>query len=140
MSNALRVSEAASVGMHTMVLLAANPGRLMTTREVADTLGVSEAHLSKVLQRLARAGFVRSVRGPRGGFQLADAPDKISLLQVYEAIEGPLEEGNCLLGRPVCDGPNCILGRLLKSVNQEVRQYLAGAKLSELTEVFAGVE
>ena len=139
MANVLKVSEAASLALHTMVLLAASSDRLWSTHDIADTLDASEAHLSKVLQRLARMDLVRSVRGPKGGFSLMRSPESISLLDVYESIEGPLAKTDCLLGRRLCDGTNCILGTLLKNTNREVKKYLSKTKLSGVTDVYRGV-
>jgi Rrf2 family protein len=104
--------------------------------EVSTRLKASEAHLSKVFQRMVRGGFVKSIRGPKGGFILAKPPEKIALLQVYETIEGPLSNSRCLLEAPVCRGKECIFGRLLTNVNSEVREHLAETKLSELTGLF----
>ena len=84
----------------------------------------------------SRAGLVRSVRGPKGGFGLGKSPAEITLLDVYESIDGPLRSETCLLGRPICGGKRCILGRLLVSVNQQVHRKLATAKLSELATGF----
>jgi len=136
MATVLKISDAASLAMHTMVLLAVEPGRVRTTHEIAEELKVSEAHLSKVLQRLTREGLVKSVRGPKGGFQLDRAQEEASLLRVYEAIAGRLESSNCLLEVQRCKGELCILGTLLENVNREVRDYLGGTKLSQLTHVF----
>lgn len=124
------------MAMHTMVLMAAQPERVLTTHEIATGLKVSETHLSKVLQRLAREGLVKSVRGPRGGFKLDQAVDNLTLLQVYEAIEGRLEPSACLLEVESCNGGGCIFGALLDHVNREVRDYLLGTKLSQLSYVF----
>jgi len=140
MSNVLKISEAASLAMHTMGLLAARPERMLSTKEVASVLGASEAHLSKVLQRLARVGLVRSIRGPKGGFALGKESHEILLLEVYESIEGPLVSSNCLLGAPVCDGTECILGGLLKSVNKEVKEYLAETKVSDLISAYRNLD
>ncbi len=140
MSQVWRISEASSIAFHATTMLAALPDRMLTTRQIASTLGVSEAHLSKVLQRLAKAGLVKATRGPKGGFELESPGAEVTLLDVYEAIEGPLADVGCLLGKPVC-GPNgCILGGLLESVNQQVRQYLENSKLSDLTEAYKGIE
>lgn len=136
MSTMLKISEAASLALHAMVFLAAKPHRLVSTREMASTLHISEAHLSKVLQRLARAGLVRSIRGPKGGFMLTRAGDRISLLDVYEAIEGPLVSSTCLLGTSACGGEQCILGGLLGIVDKLVREYLTETRLSELNRVY----
>ncbi len=132
MSKILRISDAASMALHTMVLLAGSPDKLLSTKEMASTLNVSEAHLAKVLQRLAKAGFARSTRGPNGGFGLEKAPSEITLLDVYNAIEGPLAPTDCLLGTPVCGGKDCILGKLLETVNRRVTDYLAETRLSQL--------
>ena len=138
MQNILRVSEAASLAIHTTVLLAATPDHLTTTKEIAQILHVSEAHLSKVLQRLSRAGLVRPIRGPRGGFMLAKLATKVMLQEVYEAIEGPLPPSNCLMGERICDGRGCILGGLLESTNRKVREYLSTTRLSQLTTIYKG--
>lgn len=138
MSGVIKISEAASLGLHAMVLLADEPGKPVSTRQIAGRLGVSEAHLSKVLQRLARAGLVVSVRGPGGGFTLAEKNGDTTLLEVYESIDGPLSDSTCLLGTPVCCGERCILGGLLEATNREVREYLESNTLSELTCVYGG--
>jgi len=136
MSNVLKVSEAASLALHTMVLLAANPGADLSTKKIASTLRVSEAHLSKVLQRLSKVALVRSARGPKGGFMLGRDGKEITLLEVYEAIEGPLAPSDCLLGTRICGGKECILGEVLETTNKQVREYLARTKLTDLTSVY----
>ena len=127
-----RISDATSLAMHTMVLLAGAPGEVVSTRRIAGALNASEAHLSKVLQRMVKAGLVRSIRGPKGGFQPARPCDTMTLLDIYEAIEGPLIEKRCLLPQPVCDGTDCILGELLAQTNQQMRELLSHTTLGTL--------
>jgi DNA-binding IscR family transcriptional regulator len=67
-----------------------------------------------------------------GGFKLAKSPAEITLMDVYEAIEGTYHPSDCLLGRPVCDGRECVLGGLVESVNGQVRAYLSGTTLAQL--------
>lgn len=136
MPRMMQISEAASLALHSMALLASNPKKIFSVKQIASTLNGSEAHLSKVLQRLARAGLVKSNRGPKGGFLLEKKEDEITLLQVYEAIEGPLVPRKCLFDKPVCSGERCIFGDLLKTTNGRYRAYLEGMKLSELTDVY----
>jgi len=139
MSQVFKLSDACSIAFHAMTMLAAFPARMIHAREMARTFKVSEAHLAKVMQRLARAGLVKATRGPHGGFELARDSHDITLLQVYEAIEGPLHEQTCLLGEPACAGGNCILGGLLQTINHQVKSYLQNARLSELTATYDGV-
>jgi len=135
MTNILKISEAASLALHTVVILAANPEKLLLTKELASTLRASEAHLSKVLQRLEKARIVKSTRGPKGGFKLERPGDEITLLEVYEAIDGKLSSSNCLLNECICNG-DCIMGKLLGELNNQVRNYLVKTKLSTLTSVY----
>jgi Rrf2 family protein len=136
MSRVMQISEAASLALHSMALLASKPQKVFSVKEIASTLNGSEAHLSKVLQRLARVGLVKSNRGPKGGFVLGKQGDEIALLEVYEAIEGPLVSNKCLFDSPICSGQQCIFGDLLKTTNNRYRAYLEKMKLSELIDVY----
>lgn len=136
MPKVMHISEAASLALHSMALLASKPETIFSVRGIASALHVSEAHMSKVLQRLARVGLVRSSRGPKGGFALGKKGDEITLLEVYEAIDGPLTSNRCLFETPICSGAQCIFGDLLLTTNNRYRAYLEGMKLSELTDVY----
>ncbi len=133
---ALKISEAASMGMHAMGLLALAPGRPLSTKEIATCFTLSEAHMSKVLQRLVKVGLLRSVRGPKGGFSLAGDPDRTTLLEVFEAIEGKMEESSCLFGVPLCDGQSCILGSVMARANLMLMDHLSKTSLTEISKVF----
>ena len=123
--------------MHAMVFLCSRNPDPVTTRETAQRLDASEAHMSKIFQQLVRAGFVKSTRGPGGGFVLAADPDEISLKDVFETIEGPLSGNICLLDRPICRGSECILGDIVEKINNEIRGYLTVKKISDLSHVYA---
>lgn len=134
MSNFVKISEAASLGLHTMALLAKHGDRRWTNQEIAASLHGSVHHLAKVTQRLVRAGLIESAVGPQGGFRLARPSKTIRLLEIYEAIEGRLQESGCLLTNPVCrEGrAGCVLGGLVQKINREVREYLTKTTLAKL--------
>ncbi len=119
-----------------MGLLATLGGRPMSARMAADRLGVSEAHLSKVMQRLTKVGLLTSSRGPKGGFSMTHDPAAVSLLQVFEAIEGPMQPAACLFGIPLCDGSSCVLGKVIVDVNNTLFEYLAEKTLADISAVF----
>jgi Rrf2 family protein len=98
---------------------------------MASALGVSEAHLSKVLQRLTRAGLVRGTRGPRGGYRLTRPAGQISLREVYEAVEGSLEVERCLLGVPVCGRKKCPVAGLFEKLGREMVRVLGKTTLRD---------
>lgn len=132
MGSFVKVSEAASLGLHTMAVLAGRGDRRWTNQEIAEILNASVHHLAKVMRRLVRAGLVDSVAGPRGGFRLARAAGRIKLLEVYEAIEGPLGEPECLLSKRICHGKDCVLGEMIHRVDREIRGFLKKTSLASV--------
>lgn len=131
MSDVLKISEAASIGLHALALLACARGERLSGRVLSEQLGVSEAHLSKVMQRLSKAGYLASSRGPGGGFTLARPPADITLLEIFETIEGPLAETRCLLDHKACSG-RCLLGNLIGQVQEQVRAHFSGKTLADV--------
>ncbi len=133
MASLFKISEAAALALHAAALMAGTPDRLLRTRNIAERLEASEAHLAKVLLVLQRAGIVRSVRGPAGGSKLARPAEKITLKQIYEAVEGPLKVAKCMFRKPVCGRRRCALGGFLESINRQVADKLRNTKLSDFT-------
>jgi len=134
---ALRISEAASLAMHALGYLAVQRDQPVSARVIASRFSVSEAHLSKVLQRLVKTGMLTSLRGPKGGFSLTRAPQSVSLLEVFEAVEGPIEPTSCLFGAAVCDGESCILGKVVMEANRMLAEHLAANTLADVGAVVA---
>jgi Rrf2 family protein len=71
-------------------------------RSYSPRHALSSGYLAKILQEVSRAGFTISVTGPRGGYQLARPAEKIGVLEVIEALDGPLSSGECLLSVAGC--------------------------------------
>lgn len=129
----LRFPEAASLGLHAMAHLAKNPQTSLSNQAIADRLGGSKHHLAKVTQRLAKSGLLQSGSGPRGGFRLARRADEITLLEICEATEGPLDAPGCLLEAQACDGTrDCLLGSMIQSISQQMCTFLTSTTLADL--------
>ncbi len=75
--------------------LAAARGRVVSAREIAERYRVPLALLMNLLKLCAAAGLVESVRGARGGYRLGRPAEKITLVELVEAIEGPLRLSQC---------------------------------------------
>ncbi len=132
MASAFKISNAAALALHAVTMLIQHPQAALSTHTIAAALQCSEAHLSKVMQRLVRAGLVNSTRGPKGGFKLAIKESELNVLGVLEAIEGPLGEGGCLLNPSQCDGKECLFGALSVHVNAIVRKELSRISAADL--------
>jgi len=129
------VSRATALALHTMVLLAHYRDKTLTCGELAKTFGGSEAHLIKVCQRLARAGFLSARRGPAGGFRIAVDPAQVSMLGVYEAMEGVIEPAPCLIDSHGCASPperDCIIAARLRGFESSILEYLASTTIADV--------
>ncbi len=137
MNNLLRISEATLLALHGMVYLVHRADRdIVSIKDMAVALNVSENHLSKVFQRMSKVGLVRSVRGPHGGFLLAMPPTRIRLFDIFTAIEGEFKIEECLLPKRICRKNMCILGQLIGNINKEVLHYLKVKKLSDFKGIY----
>ncbi len=132
MSRLVNILEAASLGLHTMAILAKNSRRRFANQDIANLLGASGNHLAKVMQRLVKAGLVNSIRGPQGGFQLDKPASTITLMNIYESVEGPMKDFVCLSDNPICQAPGCILGQAVENLHKQLKDCLEKTTLSKL--------
>lgn len=126
----LKISEATTLALHAMTMLSQNQDKLISVKEIALRLDVSANHLSKVMQRLNKAGFIDSIKGYNGGFRLLCDPEKTTFLEIYELFEGKLKNTACLLTQQKCSG-DCILGDLISSINSQAKKKFETTKLSD---------
>jgi Rrf2 family protein len=130
MSNIVALSEAASIGLHSMVLIARS-NQTLNVGQIAEKILSSRHHVAKILQRLTKNGFISSNRGPSGGFMLRQSPEEITLLDIYEAIEGKFQVQSCPGDKPECPFGTCLLGDMSYKVSTEIRDYLVNKRLSD---------
>ena len=83
-------------------LAAEGPGHRATTNELAAACDIPRGNVPTIVNVLARAGILTNTPGPRGGCSLARDPAEVSILEIIEAIEGPMEASNCLLDSRRC--------------------------------------
>lgn len=108
MSRNMKMNEGVEWAVHCCLNLSWVEPRRVTAAKLAAFYDLPTAYLNKQLQALVRAGIVSSTSGPRGGFHLAKSPDKITLMDVVVAIEGPEQVFRCTEIRQ--DGPAGSLG------------------------------
>lgn len=131
MSKIFSLSEAASIAIHGMVLIARHEEEGINAVKIAQFTGLSRNHIAKVMQRLVKDDLLKSVRGPAGGFSLKKRPEEISLLSVYESIEGPLEVHDCPFDYEICNYDKCMMGNVINKMTMDFRQYLKTQTLKD---------
>ncbi len=97
------ISQTAEYALRAVLYLAQHQnGDPVPVETIAEDLALPRNYLSKTLHLLAKRGILSSVRGPRGGFELAVPGDALSLLEVVELFDDMERRGQCLLGRREC--------------------------------------
>jgi len=129
MSKIINLSEAASIALHSMVLIARSSKHLNVI-EIAERIESSKHHVAKVLQRLVKDNYLHSHRGPTGGFTLKSKPEDVSFLHIYEAIEGKIEIQKCPLEKQICPFDKCIMNNITNTMTQQFKDYLDSQKLN----------
>lgn len=129
MSKIVSLSEAASIALHGIILIARSENNLNVIK-IAEETGNSKHHVAKVMQRLVKDGYVESQRGPSGGFVLKRDPKAISFLDIYETIEGKIEIQDCPMNKKVCPFNKCIMNNLTNKLTIEFKEYLSKQILS----------
>jgi len=127
----ISISEAASLAIHSMALIAANNDKL-NVRQIAEITGASRNHLAKVMQALVKYNFLVSNRGPKGGFGLKKNADDINLFEIYTAIEGVIDRKHCGLRKSPCPFEKCIFGTITRQFTSNFIDFLQHKKLSEI--------
>jgi Rrf2 family protein len=91
-------------GVRAVLHLACRPyGDVVQTREIAAREEIPAKYLPSIIRTLARGGLIRTLRGNQGGVTLARPPEEISLLEVIEAVEGPISLVPCIRGPRQCN-------------------------------------
>ncbi len=120
--------------IRAMICLARQPaGKIALVREVSAEVDVPPALLAKVFQNFSKIGLVQSFRGKGGGFQLGRDAKNISLLEVIEAVDGPVSINRCIVARGICGRESfCSAHPVWRKIQQRIRNDLQRVSLRQL--------
>jgi len=130
----MQINRASDYAVRVMIHLASlPPGSTVRQGELSKAIEVSGHFLSKILQQLVRARLIRSQRGSGGGYALAASAESVSLLEVVEAIEGPVLLNQCLEEEPSCDRKSwCAAHQVWAEAQAAVTNVLGGTSMAGL--------
>ncbi|HEX3685008.1 MAG TPA: Rrf2 family transcriptional regulator [Bryobacteraceae bacterium] len=108
-------------------------GQAVSAKEVSDGCGIPLPVLSKLLQKLGKAGFLLSEFGTNGGYRLARDPSRISALEVIRAIDGPIVLANCFTENAHCGhSGRCTVKRPLKKIHDAILRLLNSVSIEDM--------
>jgi Rrf2 family protein len=130
----MQLTRAADYAVRVMIHLAGLPsGRRASRTDLALAADCPEQFLSKVLQQLTRAGLVVSHRGSTGGFEIPHPGTAATVLDVVEAIEGPIRLNLCLVSRQSCSRQGwCPAHDVWAQAQRAMAAVLQGARIADL--------
>lgn len=129
-------SRSAEYALRALVQLAAlPPGEYAMAKNIAAEGNIPAHFLAKILQDLARDGFLKSNKGPRGGFRLSLPAEDLSMLRVIEAVDGAGRYDRCIGGSPECnDRAACGMHDSWKALRSRIIDYLGGTSIADLAQ------
>ena len=114
------------------------PGEYAMAKHIAAEAGIPAPFLAKILQDLARDGFLKSSKGPGGGFRLSLAAEEISLRRVADAVDGPGRYQRCIGGCAECnDQTPCGLHDSWKPLRSRIIEYLEDTSVASLAKALS---
>lgn len=130
----LHITRKGDYAIRGMVYLAMKPPDQMSLiSEMAADIDVSQTLLAKIFQNFSKVGLVKSYRGVGGGFMLGRPAEQISLLEIVEAVEGPIVLNRCLLRPGTCDRDACCtVHPVWKELQEKMRDILGSVSLKHL--------
>lgn len=133
----MKLSTKGRYGTRAMLELALNYGKgQVLLREIAERQGISARYLERIMVTLVSAGLVRSLRGQKGGFNLAKPPKDIRLDQIIQVVEGPISPVACVDDPKICDRVDiCIIIDIWRKLKDAMLDVLSSITLEKMVEM-----
>lgn len=122
----MQITRQADYALRAMHFLArTDPSQRAATSQIADEMRIPPSFLAKIISQLSIAGLIHTSRGARGGVSLARPPEEISVLEVVEAIDGPIMLNECTADPADCPfGEDCMIRSLWCEAQAELMERL----------------
>ena len=129
----MKISRSTGYGLLAAAYIAKRKGEgVVLSQEIAKKYKIPLEYLLKILQQLVKANLLRSKRGPRGGFSLGKTPRSITLLQMIEAIDGPMVNQLNLMEHAKGDKSAKKIEKIYDKAIGQARDVFAKTRLSDL--------
>jgi len=129
----MKLTRASSYALHAVAYMAAEKSDSpVASHHIAQARGIPERFLLKVLKPLVSARVLHSVKGPNGGYQLARSPGDITMLEIVEAVDGPIRGQAPFTEDKNGGNLNRKLENICKQTADQVRKQLQKVRMSEL--------
>ena len=130
----LKLTKKADYGLIALKHLAVHGGTSASAKEIADRYGVPLPLLAKILQKLAKEGFLKSEHGTHGGYRLARGAREITVLEIIRLIDGPIILTSCFTEHKPCDQTErCTVREPLRKVHEGILNLLDSITIADIS-------
>lgn len=132
----MKLSTRTRYGIRAILELAENEGSgPLQIKTIAHRQDISVKYLEQLMATLRSAGFVRSIRGSKGGYMLAKAPNQIKLSDVFDCLEGHVTTVECVEDKNYCErAADCIARQVWAQVQDAIKNVLQSITLQDLVD------
>jgi Rrf2 family protein len=137
----VRISTKGRYSLEALLYMALLPGgEYSSTRSIAEHTGISDGYLEQLFIPLRRAGIVRGIRGPQGGYLPGRPPAQITVGDILRAVEGSLEPVDCL-GQKSCPiRKSCRSRNTWEELYREITACVDSITLEDLREAYGALD
>jgi Rrf2 family transcriptional regulator, iron-sulfur cluster assembly transcription factor len=130
----VRLTRAGEYAVRCVLYIAScDPGSVVNSKEIAREMEIPEQFLGKIAQQLGRLGILEIVQGSRGGFRLLVPPERLTLLDVIEAVIGEIFLNDCLMRPDSCKrSPACAVNQVWQKARGLLRDTLRDSTFASL--------
>ncbi|MGK0469532.1 RrF2 family transcriptional regulator [Clostridium sp.] len=131
----MKLSTKGRYGVKAMVDLAINYGEQpISIKNISQRQNISEYYLEQLFSSLKKAKLIKSIRGAQGGYILNRAPEEITIQDVINVLEGPIEVSNCLED-DACNNIDCCATRILwKKIKDSIDSVTSSITLKDIVD------
>ena len=130
----MRITRAGEYAVRCVLYMAGREkNQIISRKEISKDMDIPDQFLGKIAQQLARAGFLEIIQGAKGGYRLLMKPEKITLLDVVEAVAGEIFLNDCLMNPASCSRSRaCAVNAVWEKARKQLRATLREATFDKL--------
>ncbi|MCF6243259.1 MAG: Rrf2 family transcriptional regulator [Bacteroidales bacterium] len=131
----MKLSKTADYSLRILSFMAKKPDELHTAKELVDKLNISDKYLRRLMTKLSKSGFIKSVQGREGGYRFTKPTEQIFVSQIIDAVDGLDKYMGCILGFGACSDDNpCALHKKWALVRTDIMNLFKTTSIAEMAQ------
>ena len=129
----LKITKKTEYALIALTHIKGNQNLLISSKEIANHYNIPAELMAKTLQLMARIGYIKAIKGSRGGYQANAQLDKVSLKEFIESLEGPLALTDCTFTYNCDQLSTCNIKKPINRINDNLLNFLDSISVIEIT-------